>query len=444
MLDSLLKLQGYEIENTYEDGPDIILDVSPRSKKTVCPICEKPAYRFGKRTQHYFDLPIHAKRVNLRVRRQRYRCLPCCRIFYDDLPLVDDNRRMTTRLIRHIETEALSKTFTEVAKDIGITEGSVRLIFSDYIKRCEAEFTFATPGVLGIDEIHLLHRPRAIFTNIEKRTIIGVLKDRETKTVAAFLRTLDKSAITCVTTDMWRGYHRACLKALPGVPIVVDKFHVLRMANKALDDVRKMFGAENPAKKKKLLRSRHVLTKRAAKLTLKQQFKLYQIKSTFPLLAAVYDAKEAFYGIYECKDRQTAVKAYLRWRKGLGADLERIFNELLTAVTNWNEPIFAYFDHRFTNATTEALNSLSRKIEDEGRGYSFKVMRAKMLFSKKSHKVERFNRDRFVNYGARITPGSDRAVDSIRLRPSSGLVCSDHAQAPGRGGRFSTSDKKKK
>lgn len=44
--------------------------------------------------------------------------------------------------------------------------------------------------------------------------------------------------------------------------------------------------------------------------------------------------------------------------------------------------IFAYFDHRITNAYTESLNSLIRVTNRLGRGYSFEALRAKILFTK--------------------------------------------------------------
>lgn len=49
---------------------------------------------------------------------------------------------------------------------------------------------------------------------------------------------------------------------------------------------------------------------------------------------------------------------------------------------NWREEMFAYFDHRYTNATAEALNGLIKIVNRTGRGYSFRRLRAKMLLSK--------------------------------------------------------------
>ncbi len=43
--------------------------------------------------------------------------------------------------------------------------------------------------------------------------------------------------------------------------------------------------------------------------------------------------------------------------------------------------IFAYFEHRVTNAYTESLNNIARLTNCIGRGYSFEAIRAKMLFN---------------------------------------------------------------
>lgn len=437
---TILNLPSYTIESTHIDGPDMCIEVRLLVPQPSCPKCFKKAYKHGIKTQFYMDLPIHTKRVALKMDRTKYRCKACKVTFLDPTPHMDDNHRMTKRLVEYIEQQSLDRTFTDVANETGVVEGTIRTIFNVHIKHCEAEFRFTTPNVLGIDEIHLLRRFRAIFTNIEQSTIIGVLEDRQPKSVTAFLKTLDRDAIICVTTDMWRGYHTACKRALAGIPVIIDKFHVLRMANLAVDTIRKQCGKDLPMKKRTLLRSRHVLLKRNAKLTLMQEFRLNQIKNTFPELAAAYEAKEMFYGIYESDDRSAAEQLYKDWFNSLDGYLKSVFKELITSCKNWHEPIFAYFDNRFTNATTEALNGLSRKIEGDGRGYSFNAIRAKMMYNKKSHKIDRFQRDKFnksVNYGATILPeGSDVTLGSLKIKVS--REAKVYRQRAGRAGRFST------
>ena len=56
--------------------------------------------------------------------------------------------------------------------------------------------------------------------------------------------------------DMWRPYQDAVRDALPGIPVVVDKFHVVKMANAALDALRKTVGGTfSPNKRRALMRN---------------------------------------------------------------------------------------------------------------------------------------------------------------------------------------------
>ena len=49
---------------------------------------------------------------------------------------------------------------------------------------------------------------------------------------------------------------------------------------------------------------------------------------------------------------------------------------------NWRNEILAYFDHPISNGYTEALNGVAKVINRAGRGYSFELLRARLLFGK--------------------------------------------------------------
>jgi transposase len=98
-----------------------------------------------------------------------------------------------------------------------------------------------------------------------------------------------------------------------------------------------------------------------------------------PELADAYRLKEAFYGIYEMKKPQALV-AYDAFKGSVPAPLKADFKVLLTAMRNWRPEITAYFDHPISNAYTEALNGVAKTINRAGRGYSFEVLRARLLF----------------------------------------------------------------
>ena len=49
----------------------------------------------------------------------------------------------------------------------------------------------------------------------------------------------ERHQVEIVSMDMWKPYRRAVQAVLPQARTVVDKFHVVRMANEALEKVRK-------------------------------------------------------------------------------------------------------------------------------------------------------------------------------------------------------------
>lgn len=65
------------------------------------------------------------------------------------------------------------------------------------------------------------------------------------------------------------------------------------------------------------------------------------------------------------------------------------FDDLIKAMSNWEEEIFNYFNFPITNAHTESLNRIIKTMNHVGRGYSFEAFRAKILFTKGYRKVKR-------------------------------------------------------
>lgn len=61
---------------------------------------------------------------------------------------------------------------------------------------------------------------------------------------------------------------------------------------------------------------------------------------------------------------------------------------LITAMGNWSGPVFNYFDYRVTNAYTESVNRLIADSNRLGRGYSFDVLRTRMLLARGALKQE--------------------------------------------------------
>lgn len=391
----MLNLPNFRILDMKESEYDYrFLVESTTLPPSHCPKCGTVAnlYKHGKKQQLYFDLPMHAKRVGIYVNRQRYKCRECNETFFENLPDMDVNRSVTNRLIDWIEEASLEKTFTSVADDIGVDEKTVRNIFNDHVAELEAQTEFRTPKWLGLDEVHLLKNYRFVVTDVENKSVIDILRKRNKDVVISYLSKLkDIDKVELVAMDMWRPYKDAVNMVIPHAKIVIDKFHVVKLANEALEKIRKANRQNVSAKERRqLMRDRYVLLTRRKDLDdFDDQIKLQVWTDMFPLLGQAYELKEQFFDIYEAKTVDEAYKLYQEWVSNVPKELMIYFEDLIKAMTNWEEEIFNYFISPITNAYTESLNRLIKTINHIGRGYSFEALRAKILFTQGYRKVKR-------------------------------------------------------
>ena len=76
---NFLNLASFAVLDVAENENDYCVTVETASPPSCCPHCRAVLAnnllaRFGQKTQIFMDLPMHAKRVGVKVLRQRYRC----------------------------------------------------------------------------------------------------------------------------------------------------------------------------------------------------------------------------------------------------------------------------------------------------------------------------------------------------------------------------------
>ncbi len=290
----------------------------------------------------------------------------------------------------------MKKPFANIADEFGISSTTVKRIFTEYVKEQEAQMIFATPRILGIDEVHLNKQMRAVFTDIEGLKVLDILPKRNKEDIIAFLMKLpNKDAIEVVTTDMWQPYKDAVLMVIPHAKLVVDKFHVIQYANIAMENARKSFrNTLTDKQRKQLMHERFILLKNKEDLTPQEQWNLQIWFVTFPTLKVAYNLKEGLRDMYLCKTKEQAIEYYRQWKSSIPKDMQP-FLDITKIIDNWSTEIFNYFDYFVTNAFTESINNLIKHIEKAGRGYSFEVLRAKVLFGTKATIKPKFGEQPF-------------------------------------------------
>lgn len=388
---NILNLRSYSVNSFHEDEHDYHVYAAVAADQARCIHCKSQSIRgFGRREQLIKDLATHGKRVGIYVDTRRFQCLSCNKTFYEPLPDVDEKRKMTSRLVQWVGKQAIRRTFASIADEIGIVEGTVRSIFRDYINELENTVRFEIPQWMGIDEIHLI-KPRCVVSNIQNNTIVEILKDRNKSTVTRYLSQLDGlDQVHYVAMDMWKPYRDAVETVIPDAQIVIDKFHVVRMANDALEKVRKSLREQLTTKQRRgLMNDRFVLLKRERDLTDQEAFLLDGWCQNYPELGLAYRQKEEFYQIYDAKTPEEAKALFSDWLRTLTPEIKAAYSDLVRAWQNWEPYICNYFNHPITNAYTESLNNLIRVMNRLGRGYSFEALRAKILFAEGAFKLEK-------------------------------------------------------
>ncbi len=384
---NFLNLPNWDIIHSQEDDERYVVLAQPLTGYTACPACGSVALvKNGRDVQHLRDLPAQGKQVVIQVQRQRYLCRDCRASCSQPLPDVDDRRNMTRRLVEYIQRRSVStrRTFISIAEEVGLDSRSVRNIFSEYIEQLDATRCIETPGILGIDELHVLGAPRAIVTNLEANTIIELLDNRRKASVIQYLRQLKQpDRIRTVVSDLWQPYREAVQLVLPDAAFVADKFHVLKLATMALEQLRKEISRSLTETQRKTLKmhDRYLLLRRKHDLKPEELFVLESWIKNIPLLGQGYELKERFFAIYDQPTREEAETAYFAWMEAIPAELYATYTPLMLTIEEWGDAIFAHFDqNRITSAFVEGANGLARVLSRMGRGYGLRTLRARLLY----------------------------------------------------------------
>ncbi len=143
-----------------------------------------------------------------------------------------------------------------------------------------------------------------------------------------------------------------------------------------------------PSQSRTLKGDRKILLKRAHEVSNRERPHHGELDRRIPTTAGRLRAQGTFLrhlGRYHTAPAEAALD---EWIATIPKGQKEVWSDLVRAVGNWREEIMTYFetDMPVTNAYTESINRLAKDKNREGRGYSFEVMRARMLYTTKHKK----------------------------------------------------------
>jgi transposase len=347
------------------------------------------------------DISMHGRAVKIIIRQRRYKCSECGGTFMEWLDSVGENEKVTKRLKEHMKLLALKRPFTNIADEYGISHTSVRRYFDEYVADQERDRHLVAPKVLGIDEAHLNKTMRGVFTDTEHNVLLEITPDNLKRTIKATIQAMEGyKNIDVATVDMNAGYKYAVNELVPDAFVVIDKFHVVKYAQEALDDIRIQIKKGLPKDERRFLtRDRWVLQSNKEDLQWKDIERRMEWFKRYPLLEKAYWLKEGIRDVYlQSKDKQEALERFKKWESEIPSEFKE-FKEIRKTFNNNKKEIFNYFDKPFTNAYTESMNNIIKSVEKAGKGYTFDVLRAKVL------------------YGTHATLKKPKYTDEMEFRP---------------------------
>ncbi|MCA1566098.1 MAG: ISL3 family transposase [Acidobacteria bacterium] len=353
----------------------------------ACPVCGCDTGGFksnGTRRQYLLDEPRGSSSVRLDLSRRSFSCKGCGTSKLVPLACLAEGRRMTRRLELYIRRKSLLRPFREVAQETGVSPKTVREIFREHTTKLERgrEEKLPTPRVLGLDGVYINSKERAILTDPARGLVINLVPTVRALLLGNVLRNMPESErVEVVTIDMSRGLRSAVSEAFPRAAIVVDRYHIQRMANESVDRVRQRLRQEIKRTRAGVqMCHRKLLRKHRGQHTADERELAERYFELFPVLEKAYETKEAFFAIWHETGSVAAKARYTEWWKECPPEVRDDFKALHTAMENWGEYVFNYFDHPHTNAFTEASNRRIKDIQREGRGGSFETVRYKAIF----------------------------------------------------------------
>jgi transposase len=173
-----------------------------------------------------------------------------------------------------------------------------------------------------------------------------------------------------VCVDMWGGFPKVIREVFPNAKTVVDRFHVQKLVNKALNKIRL-------ALQLKGLKNRYLLTSNQANLSKEEKEELELILKFSPSLKIAHELKEELITIY---NSDITPSGGMRKMKKWLISAKVMFGSAADTLENHLSEICNYFDNRTTSGVTEGINTRIKLIVRQSYGFkNFDLMKEKLL-----------------------------------------------------------------
>ena len=359
-----------------------IVIVRPAQRPSCCGLF---VHGHGVREVELVDLPVFGRPTRLVWRKQRWRCPVCRRAWTDqDSRIASSRCAMTTRAARWatVQVGRHGRTVSEVAGDLACDWHTVMDAVVVYgTPLIEDPHRFGAVAAVGLDETLFARegpfrrqRWSTQIVDVGSGQLLDVVAGRDSVEPCRWFAARPeawRAGIGWATLDLSASYRTVFDTMLPDAVQVADPFHVVRVANMALDECRRRVQNDTIGhrgrKPDPLYRARRLLTMAAERLPDDRRERLVGLLAAGDPRGEVkltWHAKEVVRQIYDHADPVLAeawVDEIIRDFADREMPLE--VRRLGRTIKRWRDQIVAWHRSHVSNGPTEAINNLVKRVK---------------------------------------------------------------------------------
>jgi transposase len=373
------EIQGYLVYQTRIDNhQNIIVRIGRPKNKDECPYCQSKKHYLHSKGE--WTLKKHSnfqeKQIYLEVKRKRYKCKQCQRVFSEELPDIPKYARKTNNFIKQSLNYLSKNSFNEVAKVNQISYSSLKDQLYNYVNPYQL-LEHQIQQLNRLDEIYLGLDGQSFrgqkmvltITEVNLKELITILPSESQSDLLIFLKQLPLSIrlkVKGISIDMTNKHISLLRQYFPNAKIVIDHYHVIQQAIYRLQEVRRIL--QNVARINIPIKKE--LDKNYESLNNEEKIKMLKYFIIYPELKEAYWFKERLRSIYRIKKYNKATRKYIILKKELLKHSNNSLKELGRTLRNWQVEILNYFiTKKITNAYTEGIHTKCKLIKRKSYGF---------------------------------------------------------------------------
>ncbi len=376
-----LGVRGYVHLRSEFQGGRVCFHVQRAAHKRRCRNCGARWHRLrlrGRFVRTFVALPVGRHRQYVVLHGHRQECNDCGGIYREPIDFAPGRRRYLKAFGRLVLQMCRALTIKAVADLLGVGWDLVKQIHKEHLGKRLKKRKLSKLRWLAVDEFatHRGHVYMTVVLDLESGQIVHLQKGKDTAALLPFLCRLRRRcpSLRAVAVDLWDPYLRALRLAFGGkVEAVHDPYHVVALANRAIDETRREMMRRLPKEGKRVLKgSRFLLLRGLENLSENSLERLMRLMELNEPLYQAYLLKEQLRQFWNLPHREAGEDFLRDWIAQAQALGNRSFTRLAKTLDKYWEGLLSYFGHRISCGPLEGLNNKIKVLKR--RAYGFRDM----------------------------------------------------------------------